>query len=70
MELDLSLPARRVIRALQQAGELYGLQGSIVVDNGPEEHVTGSILPRGRLGHRASLGTLDRSGSPRAVSGT
>ncbi|MBI5431861.1 MAG: IS3 family transposase [Planctomycetes bacterium] len=36
MEVDLSLPAQRVIRALEQAGELYGLPSSIVVDNGPE----------------------------------
>jgi putative transposase len=36
MEVDLSLPAQRVMRALEQAGELYGLPRSIVVDNGPE----------------------------------
>lgn len=36
MEVDLSLPAQRVIRSLEQAGELYGLPSSIVVDNGPE----------------------------------
>ena len=36
MEVDLSLPAPRVIRALEQASELYGLPRSIIVDNGPE----------------------------------
>jgi putative transposase len=36
MEVDLSLSAHRVVRALEQAGELYGLPKSIVMDNGPE----------------------------------
>ena len=36
MEVDLSLSAYRVVRALEQAGELYGFPKSIVMDNGPE----------------------------------
>jgi len=36
IEVDLSLSAHRVVRALEQAGELYGLPKSIVMDNGPE----------------------------------
>lgn len=36
MEVDLSLSAHRVVHALEQAGELYGLPRSIVMDNGPE----------------------------------
>jgi putative transposase len=36
IEVDLSLSAHRVVRALEQAGELYGLPRSIVMDNGPE----------------------------------
>lgn len=36
MEVDLSLPAQRVIRALEEASELYGSPRSIIVDNGPE----------------------------------
>ena len=36
IEVDLSLSAQRVIRALERAGELYGLPKSIVTDNGPE----------------------------------
>ena len=36
MEVDLSLPAQRVIRVLERAIELYGSPESIVVDNGPE----------------------------------
>ena len=36
IEVDLSLPARRVVRALEQAREQYGLPKSIVMDNGPE----------------------------------
>jgi putative transposase len=36
VEVDLSLSAQRVIRALERAGELYGLALSIVTDNGPE----------------------------------
>ena len=36
MEVDLSLPAQRVVRALERAIELYGAPRSIVVDNGPE----------------------------------
>jgi putative transposase len=36
MEVDLSLSAHRVVRSLEQAGELYGYPKSIVMDNGPE----------------------------------
>jgi putative transposase len=36
VEVDLSLSAQRVVRALEQAGEQYGLPKSIVMDNGPE----------------------------------
>jgi len=36
IEVDLSLSAHRVVRALEHAGETYGLPKSIVMDNGPE----------------------------------
>lgn len=36
IEVDLSLSAQRVIRALERARELYGLALSIATDNGPE----------------------------------
>jgi len=36
IEVDLSLSSQRVIRALERAGELFGLPKSIVMDNGPE----------------------------------
>lgn len=36
MEVDLSLSAQRVVRALELAGERHGLPKSIVMDNGPE----------------------------------
>jgi putative transposase len=36
VEVDLSLSAQRVIRALERTGELNGLGLSIVTDNGPE----------------------------------
>jgi len=36
IEVDTSLPGRRVIRVLEQLAELRGLPQGIVVDNGPE----------------------------------
>jgi putative transposase len=36
IEVDTSLPGRRVIRVLEQLAELRGLPHGIVVDNGPE----------------------------------
>jgi len=36
IEVDLSLSAHRVVRALERAGETYGFPKSIVMDNGPE----------------------------------
>jgi putative transposase len=36
IEVDFSLPARRVIRVLERLIELYGQPEVIVVDNGPE----------------------------------
>ena len=36
IEVDLSLSAHRVVRALERAGENYGFPKSIVMDNGPE----------------------------------
>ncbi len=36
IEVDFSLSAQRVIRALERAGEMYGCPKSIVMDNGPE----------------------------------
>lgn len=36
IEVDTSLPGRRVIRVLEQLAELRGLPKGIVVDNGPE----------------------------------
>ena len=36
IEIDTSLPAGRVIRTLEQLGEIYGLPQSIRLDNGPE----------------------------------
>jgi len=36
IEVDLSLPAARVIRALEQAIEMHGKPAGIVTDNGPE----------------------------------
>jgi len=36
IEVDTSLPGRRVIRVLEQLAELRGLPRGIVVDNGPE----------------------------------
>ena len=36
IEVDFSLSAQRVIRALERAGEMYGFPKAIVVDNGPE----------------------------------
>ncbi len=35
IEIDTSLPAGRVIRTLEQLGEIYGLPQSIHLDNGP-----------------------------------
>ena len=36
IEIDTSLPAGRVIRILEQLGEIYGLPQAIRLDNGPE----------------------------------
>ena len=36
IEIDTSLPAGRVIRTLEQLGEIYGLPQAIRLDNGPE----------------------------------
>jgi putative transposase len=36
IEIDASLPAVRVIRTLEQLGEIYGLPQAIRLDNGPE----------------------------------
>jgi putative transposase len=36
IEIDTSLPAGRVIRTLEQMGEIYGLPQAIRLDNGPE----------------------------------
>lgn len=36
IEVDFSLPAKRVIRVLDEAGRTHGLPESIRVDNGPE----------------------------------
>jgi len=36
IEIDISLPAGRVIRTLEQLGEIYGLPQAIRLDNGPE----------------------------------
>lgn len=35
IEIDTSLPAGRVIRTLEQLGEIYGLLQAISLDNGP-----------------------------------
>ena len=36
IEVDFSLPSARVIRVLEQLGEIYGLPKAIRLDNGPE----------------------------------
>ena len=36
IEIDTSLPARRVVRVLDRLGELRGLPGASRMDNGPE----------------------------------
>ena len=43
IEVDLSLPAERVIRSLDRIMEWRGQPGSIRVDNGPE-YVSGKLL--------------------------
>jgi putative transposase len=36
IEIDTSLPAARVVRTLEQLGEVYGLPQALRLDNGPE----------------------------------
>lgn len=36
IEVDTSLPGKRVVRVLDRLAETWGLPGSIVIDNGPE----------------------------------
>jgi putative transposase len=36
IEIDTSLPAKRVVRVLERIGELRGLPSAIRMDNGPE----------------------------------
>lgn len=43
IEIDFSLPAERVVRALSQIIEWRGAPGTIRVDNGPE-YVSGTLM--------------------------
>ena len=43
IEIDFSLPAERVVRALNQIIEWRGVPGTIRVDNGPE-YISGTLM--------------------------
>ncbi len=53
IEVDFSLPAERVVRALNRIIEWRGAPKAIRVDNGPE-YVSGRLIERAE-GHRAGL---------------
>ena len=57
IEVDTSLPGKRVVRALDQLVERYGTPKQITVDNGPE--FTGQALDAWAYGNGVQLDFID-----------
>jgi putative transposase len=57
IEVDTSLPGKRVVRALEQLVERYGAPKQITVDNGPE--FTGQALDAWAYGNGVQLDFID-----------
>lgn len=61
IEVDVSLPGRRVIEVLERAADQYGLPKTLCVDNGPE--FSGRALDQWAHRHRVKL-QFSRPGKP------
>jgi putative transposase len=66
IEIDTNLPARRVVRALEELIELRGPPAVLRVDNGPELSATRS--GSGRVAMVSSFGSYNRVGPCRTAS--
>ena len=66
IEVDFSLPAERVIRALQQIIEWRGKPSAIRCDNGPE-YVGSTITAWAEKGKRPAIYTVQRLHTPKQV---